>query len=124
MQFNVLSRIIDSRIIDSIKFTFCFVYSVYITESDRLRRIACTKTLNTTPFVLLATYLVAATTRVFFTRLAVKKNPMTADTIHFHHVILQESGSYLASTGSIYFVTLMTALFAAFSFNNQLSNNR
>ncbi|SVA99697.1 uncharacterized protein METZ01_LOCUS152551 [marine metagenome] len=80
-------------------------------------------TLNTTPFVLLATYLVADTTRVFFTRLAVKKSPMTADTIHFHHLILQQSGSYLASIGSIYFVTLITVLFAAFSFSNLLSVN-
>jgi len=79
--------------------------------------------LNTTPFVLLATFLIADTTRVFFTRLAVKKSPMTADTIHFHHVILQQSGSYLASIGSIYFVTLITVLIAVFSFSNLLSAN-
>jgi UDP-GlcNAc:undecaprenyl-phosphate GlcNAc-1-phosphate transferase len=80
-------------------------------------------TLNTTPFVLLASYLVADTTRVFFSRMIDKKNPMTADTIHFHHVILQESGSYLVSIGSIFIVTLITSLFSFLSFFNLLSVN-
>ena len=88
-----------------------------------VKNISFSTTLNTTPFVILATYLVADTTRVFFTRLAVKKSPMTADTIHFHHLILQQSRSYLASIGSIYFITLITALFAAYSFSNLLSVN-
>ena len=80
-------------------------------------------TLDMTPFVLLCSYLVADTTRVFFTRLAVKKSPMTPDTIHFHHVILQESGSYLTSLSAIYFATLISIIFAIFSFFNSLSVN-
>ena len=81
------------------------------------------KTLNMTPFILLVFYLVADTTRVFFTRLASKKSPMTADTIHFHHVILQESGSYLISIGSILFITLLSVIGAVFSFHLELSTN-
>jgi UDP-GlcNAc:undecaprenyl-phosphate GlcNAc-1-phosphate transferase len=80
-------------------------------------------TLNTTPFVLLVSYLVADTTRVFFTRMATKKNPMTADTIHFHHLILQQSGSYLSSIGSIFFITLLSVIGTVFSFHLELSTN-
>jgi len=76
-----------------------------------------------TPFVLLASYLVADTTRVFFTRLADKKSPMTADTIHFHHLIYNKSGSYLAATGLIYFITLISVITAILSFESTLSSN-
>ena len=79
--------------------------------------------LNMTTFVLLVSYLVADTTRVFFTRLAAKKSPMTADTIHFHHLILQKSGSYLSSIGSIFFITLISVIGAVFSFHLELSTN-
>jgi len=82
-----------------------------------------TASLNMTPFVLLASYLVADTTRVFFTRLTAKKNPMTADTIHFHHLILKQSGSYLSSIGSILFITLLSVIGAVFSFHLELSTN-
>ena len=80
-------------------------------------------TLNMTPFVLLASYLIADTTRVFFTRLITKKSPMTADTIHFHHLILQQSGSYLSSIGSILFITLLSVIGAVYSFHLELSTN-
>jgi len=76
-----------------------------------------------TPFVLLASYLVADTTRVFFTRLTAKKNPMTADTIHFHHLILKQSGSYLSSIGSIFLITLLSVIGTVFSFHLELSTN-
>jgi UDP-GlcNAc:undecaprenyl-phosphate/decaprenyl-phosphate GlcNAc-1-phosphate transferase len=80
-------------------------------------------TLNMTPFVLLASYLIADTARVFFTRLFAKKNPMTADTIHFHHLILKKSGSYLSSIGSILFITLLSVIGGVFSFHLELSTN-
>jgi UDP-GlcNAc:undecaprenyl-phosphate/decaprenyl-phosphate GlcNAc-1-phosphate transferase len=82
-----------------------------------------TASLNMTPFVLLASYLIADTTRVFLTRLTVKKNPMTADTIHFHHLILKQSGSYLSSIGSIFFITLLSVIGAVFSFHLEFSTN-
>lgn len=76
-----------------------------------------------TPFVLIVSYLIADTTRVFFTRLVNKKSPMTADTIHFHHLILQQSGSYLASTGSIYFITMLSVIISIMSFQKTLPDN-
>jgi UDP-GlcNAc:undecaprenyl-phosphate/decaprenyl-phosphate GlcNAc-1-phosphate transferase len=79
--------------------------------------------LDMTPFILLVSYLIADTSRVFFTRILNKKNPMTADTIHFHHLILQKSGSYLSSIGSIYFIALLCALSAILSFHQELSIN-
>jgi len=79
--------------------------------------------LNMTPFVLLVSYLVADTTRVFITRLAAKKSPMTADTIHFHHLLLKQSHSYLASVGSILFITLLSVVGGVMSFYTELSTN-
>jgi len=81
------------------------------------------KTLSITPFVLLVSYLVADTSRVFFTRLADNKSPMTADTIHFHYLILQQSGSYLVSIGSILMITLLSVIGAVMSFHLELSTN-
>jgi len=79
--------------------------------------------LNMTTFVLLVSFLIADTTRVFFTRLAAKKSPMTADTIHFHHLILQQSGSYLSSIGAIFFVTSISVIGAVLSIYFELSIN-
>ena len=79
--------------------------------------------LNMTPFILFASYLIADTIRVFITRIADKKSPMNADTIHFHHLILKQSGSYIASISSIYFITLITSIIAAMSFFVELSTN-
>jgi len=80
-------------------------------------------TLTMTPFVLLVSYLVADTSRVFFTRLGADNNPMTADTIHFHHLVIQQSGSYLSSIGSIFFITLFSVIGTVFSFHLELSTN-
>ena len=79
--------------------------------------------INMTPFILLASYPIADTTRVFFTRLASKKSPMTADTIHFHHLMIKQSSSYLSSIGSIYLITSLTSILALYSFNNFLNTD-
>lgn len=71
--------------------------------------------LNMTPFVIIVSFLVADTTRVFFTRLLTGRSPMTADTIHFHHLVIQRSGSYLATLFMIFLVTLISALFSILS---------
>ena len=80
-------------------------------------------TFSMTPFILVASYLIADTTRVFFTRIISNKSPMTADTIHFHHLVYQQSGSYLASTSSIYLITMFSVVVAALSFQQTLSSN-
>lgn len=65
----------------------------------------------TTPFIILASFLIADTSRVFFARIIDGKNPMTADTIHFHHLIFQSSGSYIATLFIIYFIVFVSGFF-------------
>ena len=80
--------------------------------------------LNITPFLILSSFLIADTSRVFLTRILSGKNPMNADTIHFHHLVLQNSGSYIATLSIIFFITLVSSLFASsysyFSYNEFL----
>jgi len=77
--------------------------------------------LQMTPFIFLVSYLIADTARVFFTRLIAKKNPMTPDTIHFHHLVLKQSHSYLSAIASIYFLSALSSVFAVFSFYSNLT---
>jgi len=72
-------------------------------------------TLYITPFLILVFFLVADTTRVFFTRLFSGKSPMAADTIHLHHLVIQRSGSYLVTLFMIFLVTLISSLLAILS---------
>ena len=72
-----------------------------------------------TPFIILATFLIADTSRVFFTRILTGKNPMTADTIHFHHLVLKNSGSYLITLFIIFFVTTISCIFAVKSLSDE-----
>ena len=76
-----------------------------------------------TPFILASSFLIADTVRIFLTRIISKKNPMNADTIHFHHLILQNSGSYLFSVGSIYLISMISIIGALLSFSNMISIN-
>ena len=68
--------------------------------------------LNITPFLIISSFLIADTTRVFFTRLISGKSPMTPDTIHFHHLIIRRSGSYLITLFVIFFITVSSIFFA------------
>lgn len=76
-----------------------------------------------TPFVILSSFLIADTTRVFFTRITSKKNPMNADTIHFHHLVLQQSTSYLTAIGTIYVITIFTVIMSILSFSYMLNSD-
>jgi len=79
--------------------------------------------LNMTPFILIASYLIADTSRVVLTRLAQKKHPMGADTIHFHHLMLQHSGSYLSSIGLIYLINLLAVMGVIYGAGNLFTTN-
>ena len=61
--------------------------------------------IDMTVFVIITSFLIADTTRVFFTRILSGKSPMSADTIHFHHMIIKNSGSYLVTLGTIFFIS-------------------
>ena len=63
--------------------------------------------LEITPFLILSSFLIMDTTRVFFSRLFKGKNPMNADTIHLHHLVFKETKSYMGTIIPIFFVTLI-----------------
>lgn len=58
--------------------------------------------LNMTPFLVLFTYLICDTLRVFIQRIRRKQHPLTPDRSHFHHLLLHETGSYNATVLYIY----------------------
>ncbi|MBH11291.1 MAG: hypothetical protein CMG74_13245 [Candidatus Marinimicrobia bacterium] len=66
--------------------------------------------IDMTPFIILFSFLIADTTRVFFTRILSGKSPMTPDTIHLHHLVLQKSGSYLATLFVIFFTVFFSGV--------------
>lgn len=66
--------------------------------------------LTITPFLILASFLIMDTTRVFFSRVLKKKNPMTSDTIHLHHLMFQHTNSYMGTLVPIFLVTWVTGV--------------
>ena len=61
-----------------------------------------TTALNVTPFVILASYLIIDTTRIFYDRIRRKKHPLEADQNHFHHLLFLRSGSYKGTLLAIF----------------------
>ena len=78
--------------------------------------------IDMTPFILITSYLIADTTRVFLTRIINGKSPMAPDTIHLHHLLLQKSGSYLIAIFIIYFLNIFTASMAIINLNYNFSS--
>ena len=66
--------------------------------------------LQITPFLILSSFLIMDTTRVFFSRALRRKNPMNADTIHLHHLVFRETKSYVGTLIPIFVVTLITGI--------------
>ena len=73
--------------------------------------------LQITPFLILSSFLIMDTTRVFFSRAIRRHNPMNADTIHLHHLVLRETGSYVGTLIPIFVVTLITGIGAVLFFH-------
>ena len=71
--------------------------------------------IDVTFFIIILAFPIADTIRVFITRILQKKNPMKADSIHLHHVIIQESGSYLGTISMIYMITALSAILGIYS---------
>ncbi len=69
-----------------------------------------------TPFLILSSFLIMDTTRVFFSRAMRRQNPMNADTIHLHHVVFRETKSYVGTLLPIFVVTLITGIGAVLFF--------
>jgi UDP-GlcNAc:undecaprenyl-phosphate GlcNAc-1-phosphate transferase len=72
--------------------------------------------LQITPFLILSSFLIMDTTRVFFSRAMRRQNPMNADTIHLHHLVLKETKSYVGTLIPIFVVTLITGIGAILFF--------
>jgi UDP-GlcNAc:undecaprenyl-phosphate GlcNAc-1-phosphate transferase len=72
--------------------------------------------LQITPFLILSSFLIMDTTRVFFSRAIKRQNPMNADTIHLHHLVLRETKSYVGTLIPIFVVTLITGIGAVLFF--------
>ncbi|SVB88096.1 uncharacterized protein METZ01_LOCUS240950, partial [marine metagenome] len=66
--------------------------------------------LQITPFLILSSFLIMDTTRVFFSRVLRRQNPMNADTIHLHHLVFSETKSYVGTLVPIFVVTLITGI--------------
>ncbi|MBH30627.1 MAG: hypothetical protein CMG71_01380 [Candidatus Marinimicrobia bacterium] len=66
--------------------------------------------LQITPFLVLSAFLIMDTTRVFISRVLRGQNPMSADTIHLHHLVYKQTNSYMGTLIPIFSVTLMTGL--------------
>jgi UDP-GlcNAc:undecaprenyl-phosphate GlcNAc-1-phosphate transferase len=73
--------------------------------------------LQITPFLILSSFLIMDTTRVFFSRAMRKQNPMNADTIHLHHLVLKETKSYVGTLIPILVLTLITGIGAVLCFH-------
>ena len=73
--------------------------------------------LSITPFLILASFLIMDTTRVFFSRLLKKQNAMTADAIHLHHLMFQETNSYMGTLIPIFVLTWITGIGAVLYFH-------
>ena len=73
--------------------------------------------LQITPFLILSSFLIMDTTRVFFSRALRRQNPMNADTIHLHHLVLKETKSYVGTLMPIFVVTLITGIGAVLFFS-------
>lgn len=61
------------------------------------------QTIDMTPFILLTSYLIIDTTRVFYIRIYNKRHPLEPDQSHLHHIMLKNSGSYNGTLLSIFF---------------------
>jgi UDP-GlcNAc:undecaprenyl-phosphate/decaprenyl-phosphate GlcNAc-1-phosphate transferase len=67
---------------------------------------------DVTPFVLLTSYLIIDTARVFYDRIKHKLHPLEPDQNHFHHLLYERSGSY---RGTLLIIFLYLSIFGSFA---------
>ena len=90
---------------------------LYLTESS------IKETLPMTQFVIISSYFIIDTLRVFYTRVKLKKNPLTPDQTHFHHQLLAITKSYNASLIIIYLINIIYFILAILSLYNPLTTS-
>jgi len=65
-----------------------------------------------TPFIILSSYLIVDTTRVFFVRLRKGQNPLEPDMNHLHHIMFRSSKSYYGTLSTIFIILGGTGVLA------------
>lgn len=60
------------------------------------------ETINMTPFILLSSYLIIDTARVFYDRLKRRMHPLEPDQNHLHHLLYNSTGSYKGTLLTIF----------------------
>ena len=58
--------------------------------------------INMTPFIILSSYLIIDTTRVFYDRLKKRMHPLEPDQNHLHHLLYNSTGSYKGTLLTIF----------------------
>jgi UDP-GlcNAc:undecaprenyl-phosphate/decaprenyl-phosphate GlcNAc-1-phosphate transferase len=64
--------------------------------------VPATPTINMTPFIVLCSYLIIDTARVFYNRLKNKMHPLEPDQNHLHHLLYNSTGSYKGTLLTIF----------------------
>jgi UDP-GlcNAc:undecaprenyl-phosphate/decaprenyl-phosphate GlcNAc-1-phosphate transferase len=64
--------------------------------------VPATTTLNMTPFIILSSYLIIDTVRVFYRRVKKKMHPLEPDQTHMHHLLYNSTGSYKGTLLTIF----------------------
>ena len=67
--------------------------------------------LDITPFIILLSFIIIETQRVFFHRIIQLKNPMQPDQTHFHHLLLHSCHSYNLTLVIIFYLQSLCVLF-------------
>ena len=60
------------------------------------------QTINMTPFILLSSYLIIDTARVFYNRIKKRMHPLEPDQNHLHHLLYNSTGSYKGTLLTIF----------------------
>jgi UDP-GlcNAc:undecaprenyl-phosphate/decaprenyl-phosphate GlcNAc-1-phosphate transferase len=64
--------------------------------------VPATPTINMTPFIILSSYLIIDTARVFYSRIKKKMHPLEPDQTHLHHLLYNSTGSYKGTLLTIF----------------------
>lgn len=75
--------------------------------------------LNMTPFILLTSYLIIDTARVFYDRLKKRTHPLEPDQNHLHHLLYKKTGSY---KGTLLTIFLYLSIFGSVAVVSVISN--
>lgn len=68
-----------------------------------------------TPFILMNSFLIIDTSRVFFERLRLGENPFLADKIHFHYLLYQKSKSHNITLLVIFMLNIIACIISTYA---------